>query len=255
MMRGEHRRAVRAIYAFCRAADDAADLDPAKGNLGLALWREELALCYSGYPRAGLMRDLRPYIGKYGLKREYFEKLLQGMEMDLERRRYETMGELEEYCDCVAGAVGLLCLQVFGLHEDERARTYSRNLSIGLQVTNILRDAGVDAAINRVYIPQEDFRGFSYTEAQLKAGEVNMHWFELARSTVGRARSYFSRADRALDDDLRRKLVGPEIMRRTYQALLEKLSHELDAPVDRKIMRISPAEKLLIAFSTWAGFG
>jgi phytoene synthase len=252
MMKGEHRRAVGAIYAFCRVADDAADLDPARGKEGLALWRQELALLYSGSPRAPVMRSLHPHIGKYGLKREYFEKLLQGMEMDLARRRYETIGELEEYCDCVAGAVGLLCLQVFGLHEDPLARDYSRYLSLGLQVTNILRDAGIDAGIDRVYLPQEDFRTFSYTEKQLKEGEVNMNWFNLARFTAGRARSYFGHADRALTAGLRKSLVGPEIMRATYQVLLEKLTHALDAPVDRKVLRLSPVEKLLVAVSTWA---
>ena len=253
LMRSEHRRAVRAIYAFCRASDDAADLDPARGREGLALWRTELALLYSGSPRAPVMRALHPHVVRYDLKREYFEKLLQGMEMDLARRRYETIDELEEYCDCVAGAVGLLCLQVFGLHEDGRARDYSRHLSLGLQVTNILRDAGVDAAIDRVYLPQEDFRTFSYTEKQLKDGEVNMNWFNLARFTAGRARSHFGHADRALDAGLRKRLVGPEIMRETYQVLLEKLTHVLDAPVDRKILRLSPVEKLLAAVSTWAG--
>jgi phytoene synthase len=233
--------------------DDAADLDPAKGREGMAFWREELELCFAGRPRHRIMRSLFPFVQKYKLKREYFEKLLEGMEMDLEHRRYETMEELEKYCDCVAGAGGLLCLQVFGLHDDPRAQAYSRNLSAGLQVTNILRDVGEDAAIDRVYIPREDFRTFGYSEKQLKAAEVNMNWFNLARFTAGRARSFLDKADRAVDADLRKKLVGPEIMRETYRSLLEKMTHALDAPLERRPTRLKLGEKALIAFSTWVG--
>ncbi len=232
-------------------ADDAADLQPEKGAGEVARWREELALCYGGAPRDPVMKRLSPYVERFKLKREYFEKVLQGMEMDLARRRYQTMGELEEYCDCVAGAVGLLCLQVFGLHDEPRALEYSKNLSRGLQITNILRDLGSDALLDRVYIPQEDFGAFGYTEKELKAGVVNTGYFSLARFMVGRARGYFSKADSVVDARLRKKLVGAEIMRRTYQTLLSKFTHALDLLLNRIPPRLSMLEKLLIASRTW----
>ncbi len=247
----EQRAAVKAIYAFCRVADDAADIDPAGGADGISLWREELALLYKGTPRHRIMKELFPHLGRYKLKREYFEKLLKGMEMDLSRRRYQTMEELEEYCACVAGAVGLLCLQVFELHEDERVRTYSTNLSLGLQLTNIIRDVGDDVAIDRVYLPQDDFGAFGYTEKELKAGVVNIGYFNLMRFMVGRTRSYFSVAERAIDMDLRKKLIGSEIMRATYMELLEKISHALDASLDRNSPRLLLIDKISIALGTW----
>jgi phytoene synthase len=246
-----HREAVRAIYAFCRAADDAADLDPKNGGAGIAHWREEVASCYAGAPRDPVMKKLHPYVRRLKLKREYFDKILQGMEMDLKLRRYATMEELEEYCDCVAGAVGLLCLQVFGLHDDPRVHEYSVNLSRGLQLTNILRDLGEDVLLDRVYIPREDLAAFDYSEKDLKAGVINMGFFNVARLTAGRVRGYFDRADRAIDADLRKKLIGPEIMRETYQALLGKMTKALDLILDRKPPRISLLEKLIIAVATW----
>ena len=208
----EQRDAVKAIYAFCRVADDAADLAPEKGQAGLAKWREELEFCFKGRPRDPIMRELFPVIKRYQLKRAYFDKVLDGMDMDLAHRRYATMAELEGYCDCVAGAVGLLCLQVFGTHDDPRAQAYSRYLSYGLQLTNILRDLRADAAVDRVYLPQEDFATWSYSEAELKRGVVNMNFMQLARFEVARAKKYFGRAREEVDTPLRARLLGAEIM-------------------------------------------
>lgn len=250
-MPAEQRRAVTAIYGFCRAADDAADLDPARGAERVAYWREELAQLYRGAPRDPVTKALFPFLGRYRLKREYFERLLAGMEMDLARCRYENMEELAGYCDRVAGAVGLLCLQVAGLHDDPRAREYSDNLSRGLQLTNIIRDVHADVAIDRVYFPQEDFGGAGYTEAELKKGVVNIGYFTLVRFTVGRARGLLEKAARLADGDLRRRLLGPEIMRETYLELLDRMSHVLDECLDGDPPRLSFWARLSIGVSVW----
>src|SRR5688572_5619834 len=145
------RSAVKAIYGFCRAADDAGDAgDPVRAKDRLGHWREELDLMYRNAPRAAAMQELYLHVRDLKLKREYFNLLLEGIEWDLAKRRYESVDRLLEYCDRVAGAVGLLCLQAFGLHEDSRAREYSRNLSYGLQLTNMLRDVGQDVRAGRI---------------------------------------------------------------------------------------------------------
>jgi len=247
----EQRDAVKAIYRFCRVADDAADLDPEKGKAGITRWREELDHCFKGRPRDPVMQELLPFIKTYQLKRPYFDKILDGMDMDLTRRRYATMAELEGYCDCVAGAVGLLCLQVFGIHDVPKAQEYSKQLSYGLQLTNIIRDLKADAVLDRVYIPQEDFATWSYSEAELKQGAVNMNFMQLARFEVARAEKYFGRAREALDPPFRRRVLGAEIMRETYEALLEQIAHSLDDVLEGKAMRLHPARKLAIACTTW----
>jgi phytoene synthase len=245
------REAVKAIYGFCRAADDAADVDPAKGRENVAMWRQEVELVFKGRPRNAAMQALLPHLKAYQLKRAHFDKILDGMEMDLDHRRYATMTELEGYGDCVAGAVGLLCLQVFGLDGDARAQEYSRQLSYGLQLTNIIRDLKADAAMDRVYFPAEDFSACGYTEAELKKGSVNMNFMRLARLEVGRAQKYFARARESLDRPMRPRLLGPEIMRETYEALLEQMSHGLDMALDGHRARLHPARKLAIACATW----
>jgi phytoene synthase len=245
------REAVRAIYAFCRAADDAADADPTGAAERVARWREEVALCYSGAPRHEVMRRLFPYVRTLKLERMHFDKILDGLEMDLARRRYRTLEELLGYCDCVAGAVGLLCLRVMGLDGDARAVDYSRKLSYGLQLTNIVRDLGRDVALDRVYLPQEDFAAFEYTEAQLKRREATEGFFRLARFEALRAQKYLEDAPEGLTRDLRRRLLGPEIMRETYRQLLKKIMTALDWCLDGSPPALSWLDKAMIAGFTW----
>src|SRR6185503_10449874 len=141
--------------------------------------------------------------------------------------------------------------QVFGVHDTPQAQAYSKYLSYGLQLTNIIRDLRADAALDRVYLPQEDFATWSYSEAELKKGTVNMNFMQLARFEVARAQKYFSRAREQLDTPLRSRLLGAEIMRETYEALLEQLGHGLDEALDGKRARLHPARKLAIACTTW----
>lgn len=254
------RDAVKAIYAFCRAVDDAVDLAPptSSGSAAgaaeeLARWREEVELCFKSQPRDPVMKALFPYVRMHRLKREYFALLLEGVGMDVAPRRYATIAELERYCDGVAGAVGLLCLQVFGIHDEPGATAYSRNLSLGLQVTNILRDLGTDACRDRVYLPQEDLSAFEYPEDRLKAGESSDAFHKLAKFEMGRARGYFMAAERAITPAISRRIAGPEIMRATYQALLAKLEAAPDRALDPAAPRaaVGFAERLIIACSTW----
>ncbi len=182
------RNAIVVVWDFCRAVDDAVDEAVptwdgalpaearAKAEAELLVWREDVRCCFETGPdvpapstRQG--RALRPLVAAFGLKRQPFDDLIDGVAMDLERRQYETIGDLLEYCRRVASAVGLICIEIFGCR-DAAARDYAINLGIALQLTNIVRDVGVDLQRGRVYLPQEDLRRFGCTEEDLRRGVV-----------------------------------------------------------------------------------
>ena len=141
----EKRRAITAVWDFCRAIDDAVDCPSAERASAtpadvLYQWRSELAACYSDQlPVTTEGLNLKPYVGRFTLPRRPFEDLIDGVEMDIVARRYRTFDELYQYCLHVASAVGLLCIEIFGYH-DPVTRDYAVALGVALQLTNIIRD-------------------------------------------------------------------------------------------------------------------
>ena len=138
----EKRRAIVAVWDFCRAVDDAVDVVPvgASATDALAEWRRELDRCFGDEPpRSGQGRRLQPWVRRFTLPRQPFDDLLDGVAMDLGDRRYETFEDLYEYCIRVASAVGLICLEIFG-YRDLKARDYAVSLGVALQLTNIVRE-------------------------------------------------------------------------------------------------------------------
>ena len=182
------RNAIVAVWDFCRAVDDAVDEVAPAGE-----WPLERGRAGEGRARAGVVargsrraasshrhagcrrprRDGRSSrsCATFGLPRQPFDDLIDGVAMDLARDRYETIDELLEYCRRVASAVGLICIEIFGCR-DEAARDYAINLGLALQLTNIVRDVGVDLARGRVYLPQDDLRRFSCT----RRGAASVAW-------------------------------------------------------------------------------
>jgi len=159
MMGKKKRHALKALYYFCRAVDDAVDEAPSKQQAreNLAFWQTELENIYTVQrpPENEIMRQLGLAIWQFKLPRQPFEDLLQGMEFDCsDPVEIQTEQELERYCYCVAGAVGLQAMRIFGL-EGEQANAFAIALGQALQLTNILRDKRKDAAIKRSYIPKE----------------------------------------------------------------------------------------------------
>src|SRR5579871_6156210 len=148
------RRAIIAVWDFCRAVDDAVDETPA-GDVGV--WRDELARAYGegGAPRTPQGRALQPFIRPFDLPQQAFADVIDGVEMDLVHSRYETFEDLFEYCRRVASAVGLICIRIFGC-EGAGASAYALNLGVALQLTNIIRDIKDDLAMGRVYLPLAD---------------------------------------------------------------------------------------------------
>jgi 15-cis-phytoene synthase len=261
----EKRRAIIAVWDFCRAVDDA--VDEAKGEgaakeqaarLEIARWRRELAAVFGAerpLTRQGLA--LVPLVARFDLPRPPFEALIEGVEMDLGDRRYETFADLYEYCIRVASAVGLICLNIFG-YQDPQARQYATDLGVALQLTNILRDVPVDLAYGRVYLPQEDLRAHGCTEEDLRAelahagAGIRSHAVKaLLRQQGNRARDYYARAARSLPRRDARRLVAAEIMGAIYQAILHKIERR-DYDVFSEIVRIPRPRRAAIAAATWA---
>jgi 15-cis-phytoene synthase len=221
----DRRRALCAVYAFCRSADDIADepgatKDPRRV---LARWREELGAVYGGRPRHPIALALADTIERFAIPREHFDAVISGVEMDLERDRYETWeGDLEQYCYRVAGAVGLVCIEIFG-YRNPSARQYAIELGLAFQLTNILRDVLEDGARGRLYLPLDDLRQFDCSEDEVLAGRYTPQLAALLAFECGRARAYYLRAAGALAAEDRSSLATAEAMRRIYERLLDRI--------------------------------
>lgn len=266
MLPAAKRNAIVAVWDFCRAVDDAVDeaapaagwpLDGAaraRAAAELRGWREELARCFgdagAGLPQTRQGRALQPFVAAFALPRECFEDLIDGVAMDLEHDRYETIDDLLQYCRRVASAVGLICIEIFGCR-DRGARDYAINLGLALQLTNIVRDVGSDFARGRVYLPQEDLRRFSCPEPQLGAGTVTPAVRALLGFEVARARDYFRRAADALPRGDARRLVAAEIMAAIYQEMLRRIERT-GYDVFSQTIRVPRPARALIAVNTWA---
>ena len=165
----ERRRAITALYAFCREVDDVVDevSDPSLARTKLAWWRREIGAAFTGVAAASRSRSrLRPVVAAYRLPEEHFQTVIDGMAMDLERNRYLDFAELERYCHCVAGVVGLMSAEIFG-YANPATRDYARDLGIAFQLTNIIRDVGEDARRGRIYLPQDELARHGVTATSL----------------------------------------------------------------------------------------
>ncbi len=252
----EQRGAIIAVWDFCRAVDDAVDEEPAvlaglpSGRAAVAFWREELARAFDGgAPITAQGRRLQPFIATFGLPRQAFEDVIDGVAMDLDTTRYATFEDLFEYCRRVASAVGLICIRIFGC-TSARACDYALNLGVALQLTNILRDVGGDLSQGRVYLPLDDLRAFGCTVEDLAAGAVTAPVRQLIEFECRRARDCYQRARPALPPEDRRKLVAAEIMRAVYFETLRRIERS-GYDVFTARARVPRPQQALIALKQW----
>jgi phytoene synthase len=253
------RRAIVAVWDFCRAVDDAVDEkagaagDPqrrADAAAELARWRQELDACFAGRECATEQgRNLVVHAARFGLPRKSFEDVIDGVGMDLDARRYATFDDLREYCLRVASAVGLICLDIFGAR-DGRSRQYAIDLGIALQLTNILRDLGRDLGGGRLYLPLDDLARFGVAEGDLRAGTMTGPIRALLDFEARRARDFYARAAAELPKTDTRRLVAARIMGAIYFDLLERIERS-DYDVFGQTIRTPRWRKLVIAGRTW----
>ena len=209
------RDAMSALYAFCREVDDVADnesLPVPQRREQLAAWRADvLRACGAETPRFPVNLELQPVIRQYHLAFEHFDALLQGVEMDLDVKRYPDYHHLELYCYCVASVVGLLSIEVFG-YRNPACREYAVCLGKALQLTNILRDVRADAQRGRIYLPLSELARFKVSPEEILRLEYSSRFFELANSVAQRARHFYRLAHKTLHSQwiLRLPPAAPE---------------------------------------------
>lgn len=255
------RHAIIAVWDFCRAVDDSADevgeRPGASAADEIARWRRELAACFEGRePETRQGRALAPLVTTFRLSREPFESLIEGVEMDVGSRRYETFADLYQYCIRVASAVGLVCLDIFG-SRDAASRQYAIDLGVALQLTNILRDVRGDFERGRVYIPQEDLRAAGCSEDDLRDEVANAGRGvrspavkSLLERQGNRARDYYARAAGVLPRQEARRLVAAEIMAAIYRGVLDGIERR-DYDVFSEVVRVPRPKRARIAAVTW----
>lgn len=247
----ERRRAITALYAFCREVDDIADECPdlAVAHAKLEWWRGEIASTFAGKAHHPVAQALLPAIRAYDLPLEQFLEIIDGMEMDLNQNRYADFKALQLYCYRVASVVGLLAAAIFG-YGDRKTLKYAHDLGLAFQLTNIIRDVGEDARRNRIYLPQDEMRRFGVSEADILESRQSDAFQTLMRFQIERARHYYRQALSELPDSDRKAQRPGLVMAGIYHTLLDEIEADGCQVLKHKIS-LPPLRKLWIAWRTW----
>lgn len=244
----EQRRAITALYAFCREVDDVVDecheTEVARTKLGW--WQTEVERLFVGTPQHPVGKALLPFVEQMNLPRELFEEIIQGMEMDLDQQRYASFRDLALYCYRAAGVVGLLSAEIFG-YEDRTTLKYAQDLGFAFQLTNILRDVGEDARRGRIYLPQDELTRFGVSEDDLLTGNHTPQVVALLQFQAERAEDYYQRAFAHLPEVDRFKQRSGLIMAGIYQLLLRKIAQQ-DYRVLQQRISLTPVRKFWTAW-------
>jgi phytoene synthase len=242
------RRAITALYAFCREVDDVVDEvhDPGVAQAKLAWWRQELDRAFTGTPQHPVAQALAPVVREYALPAEHFQTVIDGMAMDLQQTRYLDFPALELYCHRVAGVVGLMSAEIFG-YGNPATRGYARDLGIAFQLTNICRDVGEDARRGRIYLPQEDLARFNVAASSLLRAEYSDEFRALMAFEAERAQGWYAKALAQLPDADRGAQRAGLIMAAIYRTLLAEIARDGFQVLDRRTS-LTPLRKLWIAW-------
>lgn len=213
LMSEAKRRAIWAIYVWCRRTDELVDGPQAAGTTPETLdrWEQHLESVFAGRPVEDADVALVDTLERFPQDIQPYRDMIAGQRMDLYRSRYETFDELNLYCYRVAGTVGLMSTAVMGIDTSYRTAPWDKvdenpqgpveqaiALGVANQLTNILRDVGEDARRGRIYLPLEELALFNYTEADLFNGVVDERWRELMRFQIRRARKIYAQAERGI---------------------------------------------------------
>lgn len=250
----DQRRAIIAVWEFCRAVDDAVDEADAPGAMppdeAVCFWRGELARCFGGErPVTPQGQALQPFVKEFGLPRQAFDDVIDGVAMDLDHARYETFADLLEYCHRVASAVGMICIRIFRCQSPASVE-YALALGVALQLTNIIRDVRSDLERGRVYLPMEDLRAYGCTVEDLAAGHVTAPVRALLAFECDRARAYYQAAVAVRPPVDRRRLVASEIMRAVYAETLARIERRGYDVFTSRVRTPKPLQAL-IALRQW----
>ena len=247
----DRRRAITALYAYCREVDDVVDecSDAAVARMKLAWWRKEVAAAIHGSPQHPVARALAEVAPRYGISEERLNEIITGMEMDLDYNRYPDFETLKGYCHRVAGVVGLLSAGIFG-YSNRATLDYAAELGLAFQLTNIIRDVGEDARRNRVYLPLPELERYGVTAADIVHSRETAGFRQLMEFQIERALGYYRSAFARLPAADRKSQRAGIIMAAIYQTLLEEIRAD-GCRVLTRCTSLTPIRKLWIAWKTW----
>lgn len=242
------RRAITALYAFCREVDDVVDecKDENIAQTKLNWWRGEISQLFSGKPQHPVTLALHPLLKEFNLAEEYFHEIIDGMEMDLSVSRYETFKDLSLYCYRAASVVGLLSAEIFGFKHRETLG-YAHDLGMAFQLTNILRDVREDAERGRIYIPLEELDQFNVSINDLTHPVTSDSVKALFNYQSDRAREYYISAFNKLPEEDRFNQRTGLIMAEIYRSILDEIEND-DFKVLEHRIKLSALRKLWLAW-------
>jgi phytoene synthase len=251
----EKRRAITALYAFCREVDDIVDecTEESVARMKLAWWRQEIASVYSAEqgkkPSHPVAKSLVAVIKTINLSASQLIEIIDGMEMDLDCNRYADFSTLQLYCHHVAGVVGQLSAEIFG-YQDPKTLEYAHNLGLAFQLTNIIRDVGEDARRDRIYLPEDELAQFGVSSEDILHSRESDNFRQLMEFQIERAENYYTQAFAALPAEDRKNQRPGIIMAAIYRALLEEIKDDA-CQVMRQRVSLTPIRKLWIGWRTW----
>jgi phytoene synthase len=227
----KQRRAIMALYAFCREVDDVVDEchDPQVAATKLAWWRQEIARIHAGKPQHPVTQALQTASTEFNLPEEQLQEIIEGMEMDLQQSRYLDFKALSLYCYRVASVVGLLAAEIFG-YQDRKTQKYAHDLGIAFQLTNIIRDVGEDARRGRIYLPIDELQRFGVPASDILNARHSDQFRSLMHFQIDRAESYYAQAIDSLPAADRRSQRPGLIMAAIYRALLDEIRRDDSHP-------------------------
>jgi 15-cis-phytoene synthase len=247
----ERRRAIMALYAFCREVDDTVDecTDEGVARIKLEWWRKEIAGMYQGAMNHPVTQALAPHLHTYQLKQEHLQAIIDGMEMDLNQTRYLDYAGLKKYCWHVASVVGILSASIFGATRPETLQ-YAEKLGLAFQLTNIIRDVGEDARKGRIYLPVNELQQFNVTAADLLNARHSENFENLMRFQADRAQQMYDEAFALLPPEDRRAQRPGLIMAAIYRTLLTEIQQDGFHVLTQRIS-LTPIRKLWLAWKTY----
>ena len=247
----ERRRAITALYAFCREVDDTVDetSDQSVARIKLAWWRTELAAMYKGAPTHPVTQALQPHLAAYNLQQEHLQAIVDGMEMDLDQSRYLDYAGLRKYCWHVAGVVGILSASIFGATNPQTLQ-YAEKLGLAFQLTNIIRDVGDDARKGRIYLPVNELQQFGVTAADILNFRHSEKFEALMKFQADRARAVYDEAFALLPKEDRRAQRPGLMMAAIYRTVLDEVERD-DFKVLNQRISLTPLRKLWLAWKTY----
>lgn len=247
------RKAITALYAFCREVDDVVDecTDTSIARSKLDWWRTEIQSLFAGTPSHPVTRALAPHLQECKITQDRLLAIIDGMQMDLDQTRYLDWTGLRKYCWHVAGVVGELSAGVFG-YENEKTLEYATHLGLAFQMTNIIRDVGDDARRGRIYLPVEDLQRFEVKASEILNAKHSDRFEALMTFEAQRARDLYRTAIDALPECDRRSQRPGLMMAAIYYTLLDEIEHENWKVLDQRIS-LTPIRKFWLAWRNWVG--